>query len=354
LSETWRLSGGYSLAADNVLCTPGATAALYAHGKVRLAPGDTVIVPAPYWQMFDRIYQELGVSLVELPIAPGADTAVDLVGLQELYEKLQAKGQRPKMLLLTNPHNPLGIVESQSAMQSVFTWVLEETEMDIVSDEIYAHSIYDANSQFTSALSLEVSLCHPDRVHVVWGLAKDFGLSGWMVGVLLTRSAELHQTITKKYARFAPFDGLKNRIVKRLFCEREGGKTALAMLQKLPGRMATAQKFVSQALAREGISYATNAAGAPFFWLDLRSHLDDDLVHKPHPANCILDYPQSVGFDAREGRLQKFLACAGGLVLLRGQTMHAQEPGFFRLCFTAESTTEICSAIERMGAALRA
>ena len=238
-------------------------------------------------------------------------------------------------------------------MRSVYSWVLEETDMDIVSDEIYAHSIYDPNAQFTSALQLRVALSYPERVHVVWGLAKDFGLSGWMVGVLLTRCSQLHQRITQKYARFAPFDGLKNRIVKRLFCEREGEKTALALLQKLPTRMAMAQKLVSEALEREGISYATNAAGAPFFWLDLRSHLDDDLAHKPHPADCILDAPQSAGFDSREGRLQKFLACAAGLVLLRGQTMHAQEPGFFRLCFTAESSDEVCSAIERMGAALR-
>ena len=40
------------------------------------------------------------------------------------------------MLLLTNPHNPLGLVATSEAMQLLFHWVLEETEIEIISDEI--------------------------------------------------------------------------------------------------------------------------------------------------------------------------------------------------------------------------
>lgn len=353
LSETWALDGERSLGAENVLCTPGATAALHLHGKVRLQRGDSIIVPAPYWQMFDRIYRDLGVSLVPLPIPVGAESAVDLGGLQTLYAQLVANGERPKMLLLTNPHNPLGIVESESTMQSFFEWVLRETEMDIVSDEIYAHSIYDASATFASAMSLELSIAYPDRVHVIWGFAKDFGLSGWMVGVLLTRSEHLHRTITKKYARFAPFDGLKNRVVKRLLCERPKEKTARVLLGLLPTRLAAAHTIVVEALENAGISYSSSSAGAPFFWLDLREYLDADFEHKAHPADCILDGPEDVGHDPREGRLQKYIACVSGMVLLRGQTMHADTPGFYRLCFSAEPAETIAAAIARMGTALR-
>ena len=57
LSKSWGLQGEHELAADHVLCTPGASAALHLHAQARLSPGDTVMLPAPYWQMFDRIYQ---------------------------------------------------------------------------------------------------------------------------------------------------------------------------------------------------------------------------------------------------------------------------------------------------------
>ncbi len=355
LSKTCNLVGEHSLSAENVLCTPGASAALLLHAKARLEPGDSVLVPAPYWQMFDRIYQHAGVTLIPLPIAIGASSTIDLPQLQETHAQLLAKGEHPRMLLLTNPHNPLGIVESGEALQSLFGWVLKHTEMEIVSDEIYAHSIYDASTAFVSAMAVDASLHYPERVHVIWGFAKDFGLSGWMAGVLLTRSAELHETITRQYARFSPFDGLKNRVLRRLLCERtKPAQQPEELLRLLPERLAAAQRLVASALREQKIPYARHAAGAPFFWLDLREFLDADLDRAPHPAACLLDGPELDGLDPREGRLQKYLACAGGVVLLRGQTMHSQEAGFFRLCFSGHASERIVQAVEQMGTALRA
>lgn len=352
LSKSWDLRAEYELRAEHVLCTPGASAALHLHARARLQAGDCVLVPAPYWQMFDRIYQGAGVSLVPMPIPVGGKSTVDLAQLQKAHAELLARGAAPRMLLLTNPHNPLGIVESRESLDALFDWVLENTEMEIVSDEIYAHSIFDPTTVFVSALQLDASLRHRKRVHVIWGLAKDFGLSGWMVGVLLTRSAELHSTITRRFARFSPFDGLKSRVVRRFLCERpQENVQPRQLLGLLPERLRQAQSKAAQALRAQKIPY-TDATAAPFFWLDLREYLDADLEHAPHPATCILDGPEEEGLDPREGRLQKYLACVGDVVLLRGQTMHSPEPGFFRLCFTSEPTERVIEAIEKMGAAL--
>jgi len=353
LSDTWALGGDYALCADHVLCTPGASAALHLHAKARLKEGDTVLVPAPYWQMFDRIYRDAGVKLVPLPIPIGARSAVDLPVLQSVYANVLASGERPCMLLLTNPHNPLGLVASREDLEEVVGWVLANTDMEVVSDEIYAHSVFDSSTPFVSALGIPAALRYPERVHVIWGFAKDFGLSGWMVGVLLTRCGDLHEQITRSFARFSPFDGLKNRVLRRLLAERPSAPPK-QLLQLFSKRLRGAQRKVAKSLDDQNISYATEATGAPFFWIDLRAYLDADLVHAPHPADCILDGSETAGFDAREGRLQKYLACAADVVLLRGQTMHSPTPGFFRLCFSALPAQEIVEAVERMGAALRA
>ncbi len=353
LSETWNLRGEHGLTGEQVLCTPGASAALHMHARARLQPGDSIIIPSPYWQMFDRIYHQSGVQIEVLPASVNAGTSVDLVQLQTIHAKMLAVGRAPRMLLITNPHNPLGIVETRQSLETLFDWVLEYTSMEIVSDEIYAHSIFDSEATFTSALALDSSLKYCNRVHTVWGFAKDFGLSGWMAGVLLTRSQSLADEIIHQYARFSPFDGLKGRVFRRLLCEQaDGDASPQRLLRMLPERLAAAREVVATTLQQQAIPYRRAAQGAPFFWLDLRRYLDADLVHAPHPAACILDGPESRDHDPREGHLQRFLACNAGVVLLRGQTMHCDSPGYFRLCFTAEPSERVVLAVRRIGQVL--
>ena len=38
------------------------------------------------------------------------------------YQKVKAEGGVPKVVLLTNPHNPLGIVYSQKDLMDVLVW----------------------------------------------------------------------------------------------------------------------------------------------------------------------------------------------------------------------------------------
>lgn len=52
-------------------------------------------------------------------------------------------------------------------------------------------------------------------------------------------------------------------------------------------------------------------------------------------------------------RLHKYLACSARVVLLRGQSMHCPDPGFFRLCFIAEPTDVVLAAVDRIDNVLR-
>ena len=66
--------------------------------------------------------------------------------------------------------------------------------MHVVSDEIYACSIFgDDMPSFVSAWDLATTLGEAGeaQVHVVYGLAKDFGVSGLRVGALASRNQEL-------------------------------------------------------------------------------------------------------------------------------------------------------------------
>ena len=112
---------------------------------------------------------------------------------------------------------------------------------------------------------------------------------------------------------------------------------------------------VASALDAAGIAWAPGAVAGLFFWLDLRAHLDSALrfLERTSPGVLATSAPPSRdAAETREAALHRYLEREAGVKLLRGQIMHASEPGFFRLCFTAEPTDRVLLAVQQMGEAL--
>ncbi|KAE8168429.1 pyridoxal phosphate-dependent transferase [Aspergillus tamarii] len=64
----------------------------------------------------------------------------------------------------------------------------------LISDEIYANSVFPDANLFTSVLSLNLSgIIDPNLVHVMYGMSKDFGASGLRLGSLYSRNQNLIQ-----------------------------------------------------------------------------------------------------------------------------------------------------------------
>ena len=65
--------------------------------------------------------------------------------LESSWGKAVEKGLKPKILLLTNPNNPLGTVYSKEIIASAVDWARGKG-MHIIVDEIYGLSIHDVSS----------------------------------------------------------------------------------------------------------------------------------------------------------------------------------------------------------------
>ncbi len=64
--------------------------------------------------------------------------------LEAVYQKLTLHGRRVRMLLLTNPNNPLGIIYSDLVIRNCIEWARSKGMQTIV-DEIYALSVHDVS-----------------------------------------------------------------------------------------------------------------------------------------------------------------------------------------------------------------
>ncbi len=79
---------------------------------------------------------------------------------------------------------------SRAELEVIATWC-DARDVHLVSDEIYALSVFAGSHVSLGSLGP----LGPKR-HVLWGLSKDFGMSGLRFGVAWTENKELSSAMT--------------------------------------------------------------------------------------------------------------------------------------------------------------
>jgi 1-aminocyclopropane-1-carboxylate synthase len=103
-------------------------------------------------------------------------------------DTLTAAGRTPRMVVVCNPHNPLGFCYPRETLVAYLRFA-EKHDLHLLVDEVYALSTYEnpaVDAQpFTSILAIDArgeAGCDPARVHVVYGMSKDFCAAGLRAG----------------------------------------------------------------------------------------------------------------------------------------------------------------------------
>ena len=166
------------LTKDNVATCAGCTVALETLATLLAEPGDVFLIPAPYYSSFvDDIRDRAGVVTVGVP----CDENLDRDAFEKAYEKVTSEGKRVRAVLYSSPNNPIGIVYKEAAIKNVIDFVMAH-DLDLISDEIYAQTVFDKDAHFVSTMKL-VPENYRHRVHVTSSFAKDFLLSGFRTGM---------------------------------------------------------------------------------------------------------------------------------------------------------------------------
>jgi len=329
---------------NHVLGVSGVSAALESLAFALCDPGDTVIIPAPCWQGFKWCFTyRARAELVPFAVSSSEADPFRLT-LDDVKKAYEGVSPRPKVLVLTNPDNPLGVTYSKDLLEEIYGWAMASTEMHVISDEIYFHSETADKPEFTTAFALDAY--RPDRVHVVWGFAKDFGVSGFRAGFVLTRDKDVMERIIARRMWFlAPFASPQIFMLSQGVLSRAGG-FARELMVLYRRRLIVQRGETAKALGREKIAYYTHGTAAQFFWLDLSKYLDRV------PPGDEDDVSPADATDEREKRLDKYLRDRG-IFLLPGGELSCPVPGWFRLCFTCEQLRVMEAAVAELGKVLR-
>lgn len=365
LNRSFELRGTAAIRGEHVSCASGVRSALEMASHALLGRGQNVLMPAPYWQGFEWIYGDrLGGKVVAAPLDSACGFELTLDDLKAAYDRSVPS---PKALVLTHPHNPLGINYSRKLLEDILRWAVEDKEMQVISDEIYAHCQLPSldGPPFVSALALPIALARPEKVHAVWGFSKDFGLSGFRAGALVSRSKALHDAVRRpSETAFSPLTSSNTWFLNKLFVSPPKDEStdpaeptwADQMMKALVPRLERSHRSVTDALDRVKLPRFQGSHAAQFVWLDLRRWLPQassaDLAAEAFQDLEGLELLGELGLDPREEALYLKLIKEARVSLLPGGTLNTPEAGFFRLCYTAQTDLTVVDAVRRIAEVL--
>lgn len=156
-----------------VTITPGGTHALYAAITAMVREGDEVIVLEPCYDSYVPAIELAGGRPVFFELK-FPDYKVDWNELKKLVN------YKTKMIIINTPHNPTGTILSSQDMLKLQK-IVQNSEIIILSDEVYEHIIFDQLEHQSVARYPKLA----ERSIIVSSFGKTYHTTGWKMGYVL-------------------------------------------------------------------------------------------------------------------------------------------------------------------------
>ena len=192
---------------NEIIVTVGGSEAIDIALRSVISPGDEVIIPTPSFVCYAPLTRIAGGVPVILETKYEDKFKINPEALKA------AITPKTKMLVLPYPNNPTGAIMTEEELRDIAD-VLRNTNIVVLSDEIYAEMTYGRNH--TSIASIEDM---KERTIIASGFSKAYAMTGWRLGYicapapLTEQMLKIHQYAimsSPTTSQFAAIDALKN------------------------------------------------------------------------------------------------------------------------------------------------
>ncbi len=156
---------------NQVLITVGGSEAIDLAIRAFVEPGDEVLIPIPCFVCYDPITRLAG----GVPVLLETKAEDNFKLTPELLKKNIT--DKTKALILPFPNNPTGAIMDKEDLEKIAE-ILRDTNIMIISDEIYAELTYTDKRHVSIA---EIDGMY-DRTVVINGFSKAYAMTGWRLG----------------------------------------------------------------------------------------------------------------------------------------------------------------------------
>ena len=191
-----------------VTIVPGATYGIFTAIATWIRPGDEVILLEPAYDSYAPSVEVAGGKPVYVQLR-FPDYSIDW---QEVRNAITAK---TRMILINTPNNPTASVFSAEDLR-VLEGMLRNTDIVVVSDEVYEHIVFDGHQHQSVARFPGLA----ERSFVVSSFGKTYHVTGWKTGYvlapreLMAEFRKVHQFnafVTNGPVQYALAEYMKNR-----------------------------------------------------------------------------------------------------------------------------------------------
>lgn len=164
-----------------------------------VGPGEVVLVPNPTYPIHSYSVVIAGGDLVSIPMDPDRDFFEDLVTITKLIRP------RPKMLIISFPHNPTTACVDLDFFKRIVEYAQEYNVM-IIHDFAYADLVFDG---YVAPSFLQVPGAKEVGVEL-FSLSKSYSMPGWRLGFTVGNPRLVHAlTRIKSYLDYGVFQPIQ-------------------------------------------------------------------------------------------------------------------------------------------------
>jgi alanine-synthesizing transaminase len=162
-------SRGLSIPPGQIVLTPGTSLSYLYCFKLLTEPGDEIICPTPTYPLFDLIARICNIHLISYRLLPSQKWRIDLDYLESRLTT------RTRAIVLISPHNPTGMVASESELEGLAE-IASRHQLAIISDEVFSEFLF-VRTMLPRPAGTEAPL-----VFTLNGFSKMYALPGMKLG----------------------------------------------------------------------------------------------------------------------------------------------------------------------------
>jgi len=171
--KTQKLYGRTYNPDTEITVIPGATLAIFTIITATIQKGDEIIVIEPAYDCYVPAIELCG----GIPVYSSLVYPEFTVNWSEIESLITAK---TKMIIINSPHNPGTSVFSLDDLENLAR-LTRNTNILVLSDEVYEHIIFDGMKHQSVALNEELS----KRSFIVSSFGKTYHVTGWKTGYVI-------------------------------------------------------------------------------------------------------------------------------------------------------------------------
>ena len=313
-----------NVTSSQITVTNGCSSALEHISWAIANPGDAFLLGKPFYGTFlPDLSLRTGAKVIPVSFGDVDPLSLDAV---EFYENAliaaRKDGQRIAGIVLCNPHNPLGRCYSPEVIRRLMC-LCQEYDAHLISDEIYALSVWEntvdkqpASVSFQSCLAIDTrGLIDRSRIHVVWGMSKDFGANGLRLGAIISQDNPTLHAALVPVALYSSASSISDHAAANIL---EDTAWVQAYTSENRRKLSKRYEFVTAWARKNNITYAPGVNAAFFLWVDLGT------VYRSRNPEAKVESIDAELMAALLGR-KVFLAS--------GKQFGSERPGWFRIVF---------------------